>query len=116
MFDVLVVMVIGYDGQQVVVVGQQQQMAPVGEDDWHLPTPGRGSPISRRGQRQQMPPTGEDGWHSVGGGKANRIDPDKMKLTQHVADESSIRVSIHYNFKMGVIILSPCFTFFMQDV
>ena len=96
--------------------GQRQQMPPVGEDGWHLPTSGRRGPPSRRGLRQQMLPVGKDGWHSVGGGKANRIDPDKMKLTQHVADESSIRVSIHYNFKMGVIILSPCFTFFMQDI
>ena len=61
-----------------------------------MPTPGRGGPPGRRGQQQQMAPVGVDGWHSVGGGKANRINPDKMKLTQHVADESSIGLNMFY--------------------
>lgn len=64
---------------------RQQHIARLQQEQKHLPQ-GRGS-ASRRSNVGQTAPVGEDGWHAVST-KSNRIDPGKMKLTKHMADDN----------------------------
>ena len=68
---------------------ERQKLVQRLNEQQHLPTPGRSALPGRHGRQQWTTPVNEDGRHSVGGCKAGRIDPTKMKFTQQF-NESTI--------------------------